>query len=91
MRIGPDHTRPGLDTCQLQTPAWALIKAPGVFYPRTLGPYCGRPEPHMGGLDPILGVQSIHVGVLDQLRCPDCISRGPARVRHSHMEVRTHC
>jgi hypothetical protein len=25
MRIGPDHTRPGLDTCQLRTPAWALI------------------------------------------------------------------
>jgi hypothetical protein len=37
-----------------------------VFYPGTLGPYCGRPGPHTGGPDPILGVRSIHVGVLDQ-------------------------
>jgi hypothetical protein len=25
--IDPDPTRPGLDTCRLRTPAWALIKA----------------------------------------------------------------
>jgi hypothetical protein len=37
-----------------------------VFCPGTLGPYCGRPRPHTGGLDPILGVRSVHVGVLDQ-------------------------
>jgi hypothetical protein len=24
MRIGPEHTRAGLDTCQLRTPAWAF-------------------------------------------------------------------
>jgi hypothetical protein len=49
-----------------------------VFCPRTLGPYCGWPRPHMGGPYPILGVRSVHVGVLDQLGGPDCISRGPA-------------
>jgi hypothetical protein len=31
-----------------------------------------------GGPDPILGVQYVHVGDLDQLGGPDCISRGPA-------------
>ena len=62
MRIGPDHSRPGLDMCQLWTPAWALSKA--------LGPHYGRSGPHMGGSGspyPIIGVRSIHVGVLDQL------------------------
>jgi hypothetical protein len=38
-----------------------------VFCPGTLGSYCGRPGPHTGGgPDPILGVRSVHVGVLDQ-------------------------
>jgi hypothetical protein len=32
----------------------------------------------MGGLDPIQGVRTVHVGDLDQLGGPDCISRGPA-------------
>jgi hypothetical protein len=31
-----------------------------------MGPYCGWPGPHRGGPDPILGVRSVHVGVLDQ-------------------------
>jgi hypothetical protein len=70
MRIGPEHTRAGLDTCQLRTPAWALSKV--------LGPHCGRFGPHTWGPDPNLGVRSIHVGVLDQLGGPDCISKGPA-------------
>jgi hypothetical protein len=70
MWIGSEHTRAGLDTCQLRTPAWALRKV--------LGPLCGRSGPHTGGPDPILGVRSVHVGVLDQLGGPDCISRGPA-------------
>jgi hypothetical protein len=69
MRIGPEHIRAGLDTCQLWTPAWALSKV--------LGPHCGRSGPHTGGPYPILGVRSVHVGVLDQLGGPDCISRGP--------------
>jgi hypothetical protein len=38
-----------------------------MFYPRTLGPHCGRLGPHTGGgLDPILGVRFAHVDVLDQ-------------------------
>jgi hypothetical protein len=41
MRIGPERTRAGLDTCQLQTLAWALSKV--------LGPHCGRSGPHTGG------------------------------------------
>jgi hypothetical protein len=68
MWIGPEHTRAGLDTCQLRTPAWALSKV--------LGPHCGRSEPHTGGLHPILAVRSVHVGVLDQPRGLDRISRG---------------
>jgi hypothetical protein len=27
MQLGPDPSRPGLDTCRHRTPAWALIKA----------------------------------------------------------------
>jgi hypothetical protein len=43
-------------------------QGPSVFWPGTLGPYCGRPGPHTGGggPDPILGVRFVHVGVLDQ-------------------------
>jgi hypothetical protein len=49
-----------------------------VFCPGTLGPYCGRPRPHMGGgLDPILGVRSIHVGVLDQTWRSGLYIQGP--------------
>jgi hypothetical protein len=58
MRIGPERTRAGPGTCQLRTPAWALSKV--------LRPHCGWSVPHTGGLDPILGVWSVHVGVLDQ-------------------------
>jgi hypothetical protein len=70
MQIGLEHTRAGLDMCQLRTPAWALSKV--------LGPHCGRSRPIRRGPDPILGVRSVHVGVLDHLGGPDCISRGPA-------------
>jgi hypothetical protein len=49
MRIGPDHTRPVLDTYQLRTPAWALIKARVCSAP---GPW----DPTVGDLDPIRGV-----------------------------------
>jgi hypothetical protein len=52
-------------------PPWALSKA--------LGPHCGLSGPHTGGgPDPILGVRSVHLGVLDRLGGPDCISRGRA-------------
>jgi hypothetical protein len=81
MRIGPEHTRAGLDTCRLRTPTWALCKA--------LGPHCGRSGPHTGGggPDPILGVRSVHVGVLDRLGGPDCISRSPTLSHGSELTV----
>jgi hypothetical protein len=41
MRIGPNCTRAGLDTCQLRTPTWALSKA--------LGSHCGWSRPLTGG------------------------------------------
>jgi hypothetical protein len=41
MRIGPEHSRVGLDTCQLRIPAWALSKV--------LGPHCGGSGPHTEG------------------------------------------
>jgi hypothetical protein len=69
VRISPERTRAGLDTCLLWTPVWALSKV--------LGPHCGRSGPHTGGgPNPILGVRFVHVGVLDQLGGPYCISRG---------------
>jgi hypothetical protein len=70
MRIGLDRTRPGLDTCQLRTPAWALIKARVCS---VLEPW----DPTVGGLDPIRGGPVRTRGVLDQLRGLNCISRGP--------------
>jgi hypothetical protein len=50
MRIGPDPTRLGLDTCQHWTLAWALIKA---WVCSILKPW----DPTMGGPDPIWGVR----------------------------------
>jgi hypothetical protein len=38
----------------------------------------GGPDPIQSGPDPILGVQSVHVWVLDHLGGPGYISRGPA-------------
>jgi hypothetical protein len=38
----------------------------------------GDPDPIQGGPDPILGVWSVHVGVLDQPGGLDRIYRGPA-------------
>jgi hypothetical protein len=66
MRIGPDPTRPGLDMCWHRTPAWALIKAQVCFVLEPWDPTVGGPDPIQGGLDPILVVRSVHVGVLDQ-------------------------
>jgi hypothetical protein len=66
MRIGPDHTRPDLDTCQLWTLAWALIEVRVCSDLEPWGPAVGSSDPIQGDLDPILGVRSIHVGVLVQ-------------------------
>jgi hypothetical protein len=66
MRIGPAHTRPGVDTCQLRTLAWALIEVRVCSDLEPWGPAVGSSDPIQGDLDPILGVRSIHVGVLVQ-------------------------
>jgi hypothetical protein len=66
MRIGPDPTRPGLDMCRHRTPAWALIKARVCSVLEPWDPTVGSPNPILGGSDLILGVRSVHVGVLDQ-------------------------
>jgi hypothetical protein len=58
MRIGLDHTRPGLDTCQLWTPAWALIKARVCSVLEPWDPTVGGLDPIWRGPDPILDVQS---------------------------------
>jgi hypothetical protein len=47
-----------------------------MFYPGTLGPRCGRPGPHIGGSDPILGVQFAYVEVLDQTWRPRLYIQG---------------
>jgi hypothetical protein len=49
MRIGLDHTRPGLDMCQLWTPAWALIKARVCSVLEPWDPTVGGPDPMRGG------------------------------------------
>jgi hypothetical protein len=86
MRIGPDHTRPGLDTCQLRTPAWALIKARVCSILEPWDPTVGGPDPIRGGPDLILGVRSVHVGSWTNLE----VRTVYPGVRHFPMGVRTH-
>jgi hypothetical protein len=59
MRIGPD-------TCRLQTPTWALIKARVCSVLESWDPSVGALDPLRGSPDPIPGVRSVHVGVLNQ-------------------------
>jgi hypothetical protein len=59
MRTGPEPTRLGPETCRHRTPL-GPVQGLSMFCPRTLGPHCGRPRPHMGG------VRLTHVEVLDQ-------------------------
>jgi hypothetical protein len=55
-----------------------LIKARVCSVLEPWDPTVGGLDPiRGGGPDPILGVRSVHVGVLDQLGGPDCISRSP--------------
>jgi hypothetical protein len=55
MRIGPERTRAGLDTCQLRTPAWTLSKV--------LGPQCGWSGLYTWGSWTILEVRTVYPGV----------------------------
>jgi hypothetical protein len=48
MRIGPDPTRPGLDTCRLRTPTWVLIKARVCSVLEPWDPTMGGPDPYGG-------------------------------------------
>jgi hypothetical protein len=57
-----------------------------MFCPRTLGPHCGRPEPHTGGPDPILGVRLAHVEVGPNMGARTVYTG----VRRLPMGVRTH-
>jgi hypothetical protein len=89
MRVGPDPTRPGLDTCRHQTPTWALIKARVCS---VLEPW----DPTVGGSDPIRGG-----GVGSHSRGPVRTRGGPGPnlevrtvypgVWHFSMGVQTHC
>jgi hypothetical protein len=49
MQIGLDHTRPGMYMCQLQTPAWPLIKARVCSVLEPWDPTVGGPDPIRGG------------------------------------------
>jgi hypothetical protein len=91
MRIGPDPTKLGLDTCQHRTPAWALIKVRVCFVLEPL-------DPAVGGLDPIRGGGG---GSGSHSRGPVRTCGGPRPnlevqtvypgVRHLPMGVQTHC
>jgi hypothetical protein len=72
-------TRIGPDTCRLWTPTQALIKDRVCSVLEPWDPSVGGMDPLRGGggSDPILGVRSVYVGVLDQHGGLDCISRGP--------------
>jgi hypothetical protein len=88
MRICPDPTRPGLDTCRQRTPAWALIKVRVCSVLEPWDPTVSGPNPiregsgshsrglvhTRGGPGSNLEVQTVYLGV-----------------RHSPMGVRTHC
>jgi hypothetical protein len=80
MQIGPDPTRPGLETCRLRTPAWVLIKVQVCSVLEPWDPTVVSPDPIRGGPDPILGVRFAHVEVLGQVKLGDLdrIYRGPA-------------
>jgi hypothetical protein len=90
MQIGLDHTRPGMYMCQLQTPAWPLIKARVCS---VLEPW----DPTVGGPDPIRGGG----GFGSHSRGPVRTRGGPRPnlevrtvypgVRHFPMGVQTHC
>jgi hypothetical protein len=86
MRIGPDPTRPGLDTCRHQTPAWALIKARVCSVLEPWDPTMGGPDPIRGGPDLFQGSGSHTWRSWTRLGGPDRIYRGPA-LSHG---VRTH-
>jgi hypothetical protein len=76
MRLGPDPSRLGLDTCRHRTPAWALIKArvcsvlePGTPPWAAWTPYrevrihSRGPVRIRGGPGPNLETQTIYTGV----------------------------
>jgi hypothetical protein len=70
MRIGPEPTSPGLDTCQHRIPAWALIKVQVCSILEPWDPTVGGPDPIRGGLvrtrggpGPNLEVRTVYPGV----------------------------
>jgi hypothetical protein len=66
LRIGPEPTRLGPDTCRHQTPAWVLFKDRVCSVLGPWDPILGGPDPIRGGPNPIPGVRLVHVEVLDQ-------------------------
>jgi hypothetical protein len=54
-----------------------------MFCPGTLGPHCGRPGPHTGGI-PFQGSNLHTWRSWTHLGGPDCISRGPALSHGGH-------
>jgi hypothetical protein len=76
MRIGPEPTRLGLNTCRHWTPVWVLFKARVCSVLRPWDPMVGGPNPIRGGPEPIPGVWLAHVEVLDQLWRPRLYIQG---------------
>jgi hypothetical protein len=64
MQTGPHQTRSG--HVSIPDPRLGPVQGMCMFCPGTLGPHCGRPGPHTGGSDPILGVRLAHMAVLNQ-------------------------
>jgi hypothetical protein len=79
-RSGTHQTRSG--HVSALDPRLGLVQGPSMFCPETLGPHCGRPDPHTGGSE-------------SHSRGPACTHGGPGptlevrtiypRVRHPPM------
>jgi hypothetical protein len=64
MRTGPHQTRSG--HVLVPDPRLGPTQGSRMLCPGTLGPHCGRPRPHMGGVRVPFQGSVLHVAVLDQ-------------------------
>jgi hypothetical protein len=75
-RSGIHQTRSG--HVSAPDPHLGPVQGPSMFCPGTLGPHCGWPGPHTGGVRLPFQGSGLHTWrSWTNLESPDCISRGP--------------